>query len=272
MTTSPPGFESGYADVDGMQLYYETAGRGTPLVLVHGFSFDMRMWDDQFVALANNYRVIRYDVRGFGKSVPPPDAPYSYADDLRGLLDALGIERAHLVGLSMGGAIVVDFAVDHPSRVLSLVPVDAPLGGFDWITDFYKRVGVAGAVANDAGMDAALKLWLEDELLAPAMNNPRVAIAVRDIVSDYAGWHWTSGVKGVVRTTPTIQLLNSITAPTLVIVGEHDLPDFRATADAMADGIPGARKVVMNGVGHMSNMEDPAGFNSILVGFLDEIG
>ncbi len=268
MTTAMPEYDSGYADVNGAKLYYEIAGAGAPLILVHGFSLDRRMWDDQFATLAADYRVIRYDVRGFGNSAEASATPYSYPDDLLGLMNVLDIESAHMVGLSMGGAIAVDFATEHPERVRSLVPVDAPLGGFDWITDFPKRMGVAAAVANEAGMDAALKLWLEDELLVPAMNNPACAPALNEIIGGYSGWHWTSGVKGAGRETPTIQSLGAIASPTLVIVGEHDLADFHAMGDAMVEGIDGARKVVMSGVGHMSNMEDPAGFNALLREFL----
>lgn len=268
MTTAPPNFESGYIDVNGAKLYYEIAGAGAPLVLVHGFSLDRRMWDDQFAALTDGYRVVRYDVRGFGQSLDIPADPYSYPDDLLGLMDALDIEKAHLVGLSMGGAIVVDFATAHPDRVLSLTPVDAPLGGMDWITDFPQRMGNAAALANESGIEAALKPWLEDELLAPAMGNPGCVTALKEIIADYTGWHWTSGVQGLSTDTPTIQLLKSVSVPTLVVVGEQDLADFHAAADIMAGEIPGARKVVMSGVGHMSNMEDPAGFNALLNEFL----
>ena len=271
MTAAMPDYESGYVDVNDTKLYYEISGSGTPLILVHGFSLDRRMWDDQFAMLSEDYRVIRYDVRGFGKSSDAPTTPYSYPDDLLGLMDALGTEKAHLVGLSMGGAIVVDFAVEHPSKILSLVPVDAPLGGVDWVTDFPQRMGVAAGLANEVGIEAALKLWLEDELLVPAMNNPACAPALGEIIGDYSGWHWTSGAKGAGRDTPTVNSLGVINSPTLVIVGEHDLIDFHAMGDVMAEGISGARKVVIPGVGHMSNMEDPATFNKTLLEFLSGV-
>jgi len=271
MTTVLPNFEPNYAEINGAKLYYEIAGAGTPLVLVHGFSLDRRMWDDQAAFLATDHCVIRYDVRGFGNSTDVPVQPYSYPDDLMGLMDHIGIEAAHLVGLSMGGAIVVDFAVEHPERVLSLVPADAPLGGVEWLTDFGIRVGIAARLANQAGIDSALDLWLEDELLAPAMNNPACASALEEIIRDYTGWHWTSGAKGMSRDTPTSELLNTIASPTLVIVGEHDLIDFHVMGDVMAEGIAGARKVVIPNTGHMSNMEDPAAFNALLHEFLSGV-
>ncbi len=271
MTTALPDFEAGYAEINEAKIYYEIAGSGVPLVLVHGFSLDRRMWDDQFAFLATEYRVIRYDVRGFGNSTDVPVQPYSYPDDLMRLMDHIGIEAAHLVGLSMGGAIVVDFAVEHPERVLSLVPVDAPLDGVEWLTNFGTRVGIAARLANQIGMDSALDLWLEDELLAPAMNNSDCAAALEEIIRDYTGWHWTSGAKSMSRDTHTSELLNKIVSPTLVIVGEHDLIDFHAMGDVMAEGIDGAHKVVIPNIGHMSNMEDPVAFNALLHGFLSGI-
>ncbi len=271
MTTGLPNFSTGYADVNGTKLYYEIAGTGTPLIFVHGFSLDHRMWDDQISAFTDSYRVVRYDVRGFGQSADVPTDPYSSPADLLGLMDALNIEKAHLVGLSMGGAIVVDFTTDYPDRVLSLTPVDAPLGGMDWTTDFPARMGAAAALANESGIEAALKPWLEDPLLAPAMANTDCAPALKEIIGDYTGWHWTSGAKGLSGDTPTIQLLDKISVPTLVVVGEHDLADFHGAADIMEANIPGARKVIVSGVGHMSNMEDPTGFNTLLAEFLSEI-
>ena len=271
MTTPPPGFTSGYADVNETKLYYEMAGTGAPVVLLHGLSLDTRMWDGQFATLAADYRVVRYDARGHGKSVPAPDAPYSNSEDLCGLLDCLAIERAHLVGLSMGGRTVIDFIVDNPDRALSLVPVDAAFGGFHPITNIRDRLGVIITTANDISVDAALDLWMADELFGPAVDNPVSAGPLKEIVGAYSGWHWTSGVKGLDSDQSAIQSLGSISVPTLVIVGELDLPDFRATADVMAEKIPGASKVVMPGVGHMSNMEDPAGFNTILRDFLSRI-
>jgi pimeloyl-ACP methyl ester carboxylesterase len=103
MTTALPDFEASYAEINEAKIYYEIAGSGIPLILVHGFSLDRRMWDDQFAFLATEYRVIRYDVRGFGNSTDVPVQPYSYPDDLMRLMDHIGIEAAHLVGLSMGG-------------------------------------------------------------------------------------------------------------------------------------------------------------------------
>jgi pimeloyl-ACP methyl ester carboxylesterase len=103
---------SGYAEVNGTRLYYETAGAGHPLVLIHGYTLDSRMWDDQFETLSKKYRVLRYDLRGFGKSAyPSPDKSYCHTEDLRALLDYLKISKAYVMGLSMGGGIAVEFTL-----------------------------------------------------------------------------------------------------------------------------------------------------------------
>ena len=129
--------ESGFADVNDASIYYEIAGKGDPLVLVHGFTLDTRMWDDQLSEFSKRYRVIRYDARGFGKSsVPEEGKPYSHAKDLKGLLDRLNVRKASVIGLSMGGSIAINFALEYPDYVSSLIPVDAVLGGFRWSSDF----------------------------------------------------------------------------------------------------------------------------------------
>lgn len=104
----------GFAPVKGTRLFYEVAGSGEPLVLIHGGQLDSRMWDDQFETFARSFRVLRYDIRGFGGS-PIPEAPYSNAEDLAALMDYLGMAQAHLVGLSLGGMVASDFAVARPS-------------------------------------------------------------------------------------------------------------------------------------------------------------
>ncbi len=121
--------ETGFAEVNGVKLYYEVAGEGHPLVLIHGGLVDRRLWDDQFDVFAQHYRVIRYDIRGFGNS-DVPAGPYSNYEDLYGLLKFLGVEKAYVMGLSMGGGIAIDFTLAHPEMVAALIPVAAGVSGF----------------------------------------------------------------------------------------------------------------------------------------------
>src|SRR5262249_28597395 len=125
--------KSGFGMIAEPSLYYEEiAGDGIPVVLIHGGQLDRRMWDDQFQVFAKEVRVIRYDVRGFGKS-PAATKPYSDIDDLHQLLKFLNIKKAHLVGLSLGGRIAIDFTLEHPEMAASLTAVGPGLSGYeDW--------------------------------------------------------------------------------------------------------------------------------------------
>lgn len=130
MPETPPT-QTGYAPVNNGRLWYEAAGTGHPLVLLHGGLVDSRLWDPQFPVFAQHYRTIRYDLRGHGRSSDAGPEPYSHIDDLHTLLGVLEIPRAHILGLSMSGAIVVDFALAHPEMVTALLPVAAGLSGYE---------------------------------------------------------------------------------------------------------------------------------------------
>ncbi|MDO8632514.1 MAG: alpha/beta fold hydrolase, partial [Phycisphaerales bacterium] len=121
----------GYLNAPSGKLYYEAAGDGPPVVLIHGGQMDLRIWDEQVALLSPNHRVIRYDVRGYGRS-PAPQKVYANHEDLAAVLDQLGLHRATLVGLSLGGGIAIDFAISYPDRVEKLVAVAPGLSGFDW--------------------------------------------------------------------------------------------------------------------------------------------
>src|SRR5216684_3865761 len=125
--------QSGFAEVNGTTLYYEVAGQGHPLVLNHGWLGNQRFWDDQFEAFAQHFKVVRYDIRGFGDSGKRKRGmePFSMERDLRGLLQFLGIEKTFLLGLSMGGALAIDFTLQYPEMVDALVTVAAGLSGFE---------------------------------------------------------------------------------------------------------------------------------------------
>jgi pimeloyl-ACP methyl ester carboxylesterase len=248
-------------------LHYDIAGQGPPIVLAHGFALDSRMWDDQVPELAARYSVIRYDLRGFGKS-GMRDEPYTHAEDLKGLIDRLDLGRVALMGLSLGGGAVINFAIAYPDAVRVLVLVDPSLGGFAWSKDMIDSQHDAETAARERGVDAARDRWLQHPLFAPAMVNPRSEGAIRGMVSDYSGWHWKNRDPGRPFKPPAIQRLADIKVPTLIIVGELDTPDFHAIANTLEQGIRGATKVTVPGVGHMANLEAPERFNEIVMEFL----
>jgi pimeloyl-ACP methyl ester carboxylesterase len=258
---------SGFAEVNGARLYYEMAGSGRPLVLVHGFALDTRMWNDQFQIFAQQYEVLRCDLRGFGKSSLPAEA-YGHAADLKALMAHLDIQQADLIGLSLGGMVVVDFALSYPESVNHLVTVDGLFGGFHWSTEWDTRTGLVWEIAREKGTPAAKESWLDHPMFQPIREKPEKAARLNQMVADYSGWHFVHEDPRMSLKPPAVLRLNQINVPTLVILGERDLPDFHHMADEMARQIPNARKTVLPNVGHMSNMEDPDGFNKSVLAFL----
>ncbi len=259
--------KTGMAEVAEPLLYYEECGSGEPVVLIHGGQLDCRMWDDQFRKFAQRYRVIRYDVRGYGKS-EMPSRPYADEKDLLGLLDFLHIDRAHLVGLSLGGRIAIDFAVRYPQRVKSLVLAGPGLSGYQWAADEAQRGEHIDKAARDESAEAAAALWLKDPYMAPAMENPQLVPRLRRLAMENARCWLINPMLGRALVPPAIKRLGEIRAPTLIIVGDRDVPDIQAIVKLLEKGIRGARKVVIAGSGHMVNMEKPRAFNRAVLEFL----
>ncbi len=228
------------------------------------------MWDDQAELFSERYTVIRYDLRGFGQSSLPDGRPYSHAEDLHWLLEALGIREPILVGLSMGGGAVVNFAVLHPGIPRAIVVADSSLGGFLYSDEIATEGELLVLTANKKGLDPAKALLLKEGFFVDAMRNKRVAKKLKEIVGSYSGYHWLHRDNGRPLTPPAIARLEQIAVPALVLVGENDVPDFHAIAETLAVKIPNARKIIMAGVGHMCNMEDPEGFNEVVMRFLKE--
>lgn len=261
----------GTAPVNGTHLYFEIAGEGHPLVLIHGNTLDVRMWEDQIEAFAAKYQVIRYDMRGFGRSALPTTESYRPADDLQALLSFLGVAHAHILGLSRGGVVAIDFALAYPDMIDTLIAVDTALREFPWQA-FGELTAAVRSAAATSGIEAARECWQSGALFAAALEQPRIAARLAEMVADYSGWHWLNQEPVRLLEPPPTEQLHTIGAPTLVIVGERDMPEFHAIADLVHQRVPQASKVVMPGVGHMSNMEDPARFNRLVLDFLAEHG
>jgi 3-oxoadipate enol-lactonase len=265
------GRETGYVAVDGGRLYYEAAGAGEPVVFIHGFSLDTRMWDDQFNEFAKRYRVVRYDARGFGKS-SLATGPFSTRADFKALLDRLELKQVHLVGLSMGGRYSVEIALDMPERLKSLTLIGSALGGFP-TPEFVKQLVPSLNAAKAGNIAEGKRIWLAHPLFAPAAEQPAVAGRLKQIVDDYSGWHLVNGpgMHEQPLAPPAIGRLNTVRVPTLVISGTREHPELAQAQVKLAADIPGARHVMVAGAGHMTNMERPVEVNRALSDFLGAV-
>jgi 3-oxoadipate enol-lactonase len=259
------------ANINGTRLYYEVRGTGHPVVLLHGFGLDTRMWDDQFDAFAQRYHVIRYDLRGFGKSALPASENYSHANDLKALLDYLRIDHVVIVGLSRGGRWAIQFALEYKEETDALIVADAMPTGFKTQEERPSLSGEIISNARSKGIQAARASWFNHPIFERAKGRPDVSLRLWQMTSDYSGWHWLNEDPLINGHPPAAQRLREISAPTLVIVGEFDVGDFQRSADFLCQQIKNSYKVVIPGVGHMSNMEDPTSFNKAVLTFLDSM-
>jgi pimeloyl-ACP methyl ester carboxylesterase len=265
--------ETGMAEVNAARIYYEVVGEGEPLVLVHAGIADSRMWNGQFTTFAEGYRVIRYDMRGFGRTAMV-EGPFSHYEDLRALLDSLDVERAHLVGCSMGGGTVLDFALEYPQRAGDLVLVGSAVGGFG--PDFDPPRQWDELLAADEAGDLELVSELEVEIwvIGPERSPDDVDSSVRDLVWEMNLIALQNEAAGLGEEwepePPAADRLPNVLAPTLLVVGDEDQPRVFAAADLLERELPNARKVIMHGAAHLPNMERPEEFNRLVLDFLED--
>jgi 3-oxoadipate enol-lactonase len=253
----------------GARLAYEVTGDGPAVVLVHGFGLDRRMWDPQAEHLAPRFRVVRYDCRGFGASGPfDPAVPYTHADDLVALLDHLALADAVLAGLSFGGRVALQAALAAPARVRGLVLLDAVLDGVPWDDESAAALDEVARQVRAGGVPAGRAAWLAHPLFAAARQRPDLARLLTAMVAGYPGQHWLGlDPHRQVRPEP-VEVLEQVAVPTLVAVGDRDVPGFREMSAVLARRIPGAQYHVIPGAGHMANLEQPAAVNELLTRFL----
>lgn len=256
-----------FVELNGTRLAYEHTGTGQPLVFIHGNTLDVRMWNPQWDVFARDFTVVRYDIRGHGQSANPT-GPFSHADDLLALITHLNLGPAHLIGLSRGGGIALDLAVEHPEAVRSIVSVDSTLWGYrQWDTEALQFWQKVNETAQHSGLEAARALWLTDPMFAHANTLPAVAGQLRVMVADYAGWQWLNRNPERLPSPSTLERLSGLAQPILALAGELDRPDFITITGLLAEHAR-AQKVILPGVGHMPNMEAPELFNQTVLGFL----
>ncbi|HXE74966.1 MAG TPA: alpha/beta hydrolase [Candidatus Xenobia bacterium] len=258
---------SGLAEVNGTKLYYEAAGRGPAVLFLNAGGLDCRMWDDQFAAFAERYRVIRYDYRGWGRSEAARQK-FSHVEDLRALLDFLKVDVAVLVGATHGGGLAIDFTLAHPRRVRALVLASPWLSGFQWSDSMEKRLA-ALLGAKSAGVEKFVQGLLDDPHFVPAPENPAAREKVRQILTENFPRFLAEDLAQPPE-KPAFGRLASIGVPTLICLGGRDHPDLLAVGETLESDIPGAKTVVFFGAGHLVNLENSDRFNKTVLEFLAE--
>jgi pimeloyl-ACP methyl ester carboxylesterase len=247
------------------------AGSGDPLVLIHGNAGDLRHWDHQWRFLAPHYRVIRYDVRGYGKSaVPVEGQPYADHEDLAALLDHLRISKAHVAGWSMGCGIAVDFVLAYPHRVASLIAIGPWVSGYSSpaAERLFADVRAIATAASQRGPQAAVDAWMNAPFFAATIQTSSARAEFARIASDYSWWAFSHKSAQRALEPPAINRLGTIKAPTLIMTAEHDIPACREIADLLDSAVPDSRRVVVADTGHLLHMEKPKEFNQTLLAFI----
>ncbi|HEY0320453.1 MAG TPA: alpha/beta fold hydrolase [Pyrinomonadaceae bacterium] len=264
--------EAGFANIENTRFYFEMAGEGCPLVLVHAGIADGRMWDEQFRAFARHFRVLRYDRRGFGRT-EMSGGQYSHHVDLYELLRFLGIEKAILVGCSQGGKTVMDFTLEHPSMTMALVLVASALGGFEFAYEQPKQWEEL-VQADEAGdvervNELELQIWVDGPRREPHQVDAILRERVREMNRIALSAPQNTGIEQPLE-PPAIKRLSEINAPTLVITGNLDTPKTLAAARVLAEEVKGSQSVIIEGTAHLPNMERPEEFNHHVLSFLKD--
>jgi 3-oxoadipate enol-lactonase len=237
------------------------------LVMLHGFALDSRMWRRQVEAFSTDYRVMTLDLPGFG----PQAREVGEVDPAAGVLlalDAAKIDRAHFVANSFGAAVAADFALQHRDRVRSLTLSGPLLLG--------RRTGIEAwprcvALAGEGDRATAAEIWLDDPLFEGLRHDEELFEELRQIVLDYGGGHWTGRVASKWSDPDPVPSLRKLDVPSLVISGEMDIPSFMIMAEAYARTLPRARREIIQGAGHLANIERPDEWNALLRDFLKKL-
>jgi pimeloyl-ACP methyl ester carboxylesterase len=262
--------ESGMAEVNGANLYYEIGGKGQPLTLISGGgTLDRRGWDQQFSVFSRQYRVIRYDIRGIGNSSRPRE-PFSHSRDLYALLKCLDIDKTHIIGLSLGGSVAIDFVLEHPEMADRLILAAAGSSTDAKAEANLHSLSKLSSTVTKEGLPHVIQLILDSGLLI-STENLSARETVRRIYQDNhdvfeSDFHlvrlWRPAEP------PASGRLSAIRAPVLIMVAENDNPAYNAIVETLALRIDGAQRVVINGARHLINLDKPKEFNDAVLDFL----
>jgi pimeloyl-ACP methyl ester carboxylesterase len=264
-----------FITVDGRKIYVESAGEGPALVLGHAGFLDSRQWDAQWEPFAGRYWVVRYDLGGYGKS-DPLSHPIFRVQELKAVLDALGIERAALLGCSLSGSAAIDFTLANPDRVPALISVSAVPSGYQMEGEMPPALAEVIVALESHDFDRAsefqIRLWLDGPFRTPEQVSPdvrRVALEMNSIAVRNETWPKMDSQAVPEPGAPALERLKEIQASVLTIAGELDHPEVVRACRYVADHVPGGTFLAIPNAAHVPNMDDPATFNDAVLRFLD---
>lgn len=265
--------KSGFVKNGNAQLYYEMAGQGIPFIMIHAGVADSRQWNNEFAFFARNYQVVRYDMRGYGKS-EPVEGEFNHLVDLVAVLNALGIqEPVVIMGCSMGGGIAMDFALTYPSRVRALIMVGSAPSGLELDVPPLAKFADAEKAFEAGNLDLVCEIetqiWFDGTGRTPEQVNQGMRRLSYEMNRQALAHEAKNLGKRLPNTqTPAFDRLPDLKIPVLMIVGEHDTPYILAAANYMVEKIPSAQKFVMQDAAHLPNMDHPDEFQTHLANFL----
>ena len=256
------------AVVGALEVGYDDVGAGIPVLFAHGFPLNRTMWAPNVSALVERCRCVAMDFRGFGETtVSPPYSVEQYADDLAHLLDVLRIDKAVLVGCSMGGYVSFAFWRRHRERVRALVLADTRPGADSEETIARRRQLMD--LARSEGSTAVANAQIQSIVgKTTREKQPDTYDAVHRMMAQANAEGIVGAVEAMMLRPDSTALLPTIDVPTLIVVGEEDVPTPPKEARAMHEKIPGSMLEIIAGAGHLSNLERPAAFNHVLTEFL----
>ena len=267
--------KSGLAAINNAHIYYETAGEGPPLVMIHAGVADSRQWNNEFAHFADRFRVIRYDLRGYGRSEPVV-GEFSHLADLIALLDYLeAAEPALLMGCSMGGGVAINFALTRPLQTTGLILVGSGPPGLELDTPTPAKFAAAEQAYHAGKFDLLAEIetqiWFDGVGRTPDQVNQRMRRLAYEM-NRQALAHYAKKLGQQLPDTEIIAAdeISALPTPTLIIVGAHDIPYTHAAADYMLTRLPSARKALIADAAHLSNMDQPEEFRRLVTEFLAE--
>lgn len=269
--------KQGRIEVGNGSLYYEEAGEGEPIIFVHGHSLDHRMWDEQFPVFAKRYRAIRYDLRGYGISSPQTeDYQFTHVEDLRTLMDSLHIDKAHIVGLSLGGFIGADMLGCFPERMLSAFLASGNIRKSKGPSQPMTKEEAAKrdeeiAALKAKGVDVMKKEWFEGLMKSGGTQRERMRQPLWQMIDDWDAWQPLHKEVRVVAGLDAYAKLkeNHPSVPTLIVEGRSSENRFSDHPEIL-NYLPNGKQKIIDDCGHMMNMERPEEFNCVLEEFISQ--